>query len=101
MLESIHNVSTELIVAALAMITSAGGGLSFAVGKLWQWVDKRIQDCEADRTVLHTHIKDMNSEIQTLSRTVGHMEGTLEEITARNSRIDKDKEGQTASDAKS
>ncbi len=88
MIESIHSVSTELIVAALSMITAAGGGLSFAVGKLWTWVDKRIQDCEADRTVLHSHIDGMNTELRTLSRTVGQMEGTLSKITSRNDKID-------------
>ena len=88
MIESIHAVSTELIVAALSMITAAGGGLSFAVGKLWTWVDKRIQDCEADRTVLHSHFDGMNTELRTLSRTVGQMEGTLSKITSRNDKID-------------
>jgi hypothetical protein len=88
-MESIHQVSTETIVAALGILSAMGGGLSFAVGKLWQWVDKRVLDCEADRFVLHGHIKTMNIEIQDLSRSVGHMEGTLETITKRNNLIDK------------
>ena len=88
-MESVNNVSTEIIVAAIGVLASMGGGLSFAVGKLWTWVDKRVLDCEADRVVLHGHIKTMNIEIQDLSRTVGHMEGTLETITKRNNLIDK------------
>jgi hypothetical protein len=85
------DMPTELIVGAIGILTAAGGGLSVATGKLWSWVDKRIQDCEKDRTVLHEHIDGMNTELKTLSRTVGHMEGTLQEITSRNSRIDHEK----------
>lgn len=81
-------MTPELISAALVIITGAGGGLSLTVGKLWKWVDKRIQDCEADRNVLHSHIDKMNDELKTISRTVGHMEGALQEIKSRNYKID-------------
>ena len=91
MIESIHNVSNEIILACLGLITAAGGGLTAAVVKLWAWIDKRINDCEADRTVLHSHIDGMNTELRTLSRTVGQMEGTLSKITDRNDKIDETK----------
>ena len=77
-------IPTELILAF-------GGVLSAAVFKLWTWVDKRILDCESDRNVLHANVKEMNTELRTLSHTVGHMEGKLQEIQARNSIIDHDK----------
>ena len=86
------DLPTELIVGAIGLLTAAGGGLSVATGKLWAWVNERIKDCENDRTVLHKHIDGMNTELKTLSRTVGRMEGTLEEVTARNKRIDHDEE---------
>jgi len=85
-------MTPELISAALVIITGAGGGLSLTVGKLWKWVDKRIQDCEADRHVLHQHINNMNSELKEISRTVGQMEGALKEIKSRNYKIDHNKE---------
>lgn len=78
-------------MAALALITSAGGGLAVAVTKLWAWVSKRIDDCEADRIVLHTKIDDMHGEIQTFSRTIGKMEGELKSIANRNNKIDERK----------
>jgi len=81
-------MTPELISAALVIITGAGGGLSLTVGTLWKWVNKRVQDCEADRRVLHAHINSMNAELQKLSHTVGHMEGALQEIKSRNYKID-------------
>ena len=71
-------MSTEIVVAILSFLTAAGGGLSVIVGKLWVWVDKRVNDCEADREVLHSRIEDMNTELRDISRTVGRLEGKMD-----------------------
>lgn len=85
-------MSTEIIVAALAAITTAGGVLTAALAKLWTWVDKRVADCEEDRGVLHGQLAVMNTEMRTISRQVGHMEGQLENIKSRNAAIDEAKQ---------
>lgn len=75
----------------LGIVTGLGALLSGAVAKMWLWIDKRIQDCEADRTSLHATITTMSGELQDISRTVGHMEGQLATIKVRNEIIDKEK----------
>ena len=88
MLESIHTVSTEVVLAALGALASGGAVLTASVAKLWTWVDKRINDCEEDRGVLHGKIENMCVELKTISRTVGQMEGELKSIKVRNDSID-------------
>jgi uncharacterized coiled-coil protein SlyX len=73
----------QVIYAAIGLITSAGGGLTALVLKLWAWVAKRIDDCEADRSVLHGKIEGLNDEILTISTTVARMEGHMQHIDKR------------------
>jgi hypothetical protein len=70
-------------MAAITLITTAGAGLSAIVAKLWAWVAKRIDDCEADRSVLHGKIQGLNDEILTISTTVARMEGHMSKIDKR------------------
>ena len=80
--------STEVILAAITLITTAGAGLSAAVVKLWAWVVKRIDDCESDRSVLHGKIQGLNDEILTISTTVARMEGHMQHIDKRQDKSD-------------
>lgn len=80
------NISVEVV---LGFVTAAGGALTAAVVKMWLWIDKRVQDCEADRTVLHTTIGTMSKELQTINRTVGQMESQVALIKERNDTIDR------------
>ncbi len=82
--------STEVIMAAITLITTLGAGLSAAVVKLWAWVDKRIQDCETDRNGLHLKIEGLNEEILSISTTVARMQGHMEHIDKRQDKSDRD-----------
>lgn len=73
----------QVIYAAITLITAGGAGLSAIVAKLWAWVTKRIDDCEADRIQLHGKIEGLNDEILTISTTVARMEGHMSKIDKR------------------
>ena len=75
--------STEILMAAMALITTAGAVLTGAVAKLWAWIDKRIADCEKDRTVLHEKVNTLNGDVLTISTTMVRMEEHLKFIDTR------------------
>jgi hypothetical protein len=76
------------MVAFVSVVTSVGTALSAAVWKLWNWVEKRVADCESDRQVLHGKIEGMNAEMRTITRSIGQMEGKLSSISIRTDHIE-------------
>jgi hypothetical protein len=83
MMQGIPSVTTEIILAAIAAITTGGEVLTGAVAQLWKWVDKRIVDCEDDRRVLHGKIEGLHGQLFDFSETVGRIEKHLEYIDER------------------